>query len=1168
MAPRSHEASGDGTGSHDVPPAPDQRHSSSSIFGLGLGVFERKRSGDTERDEVDSNFEANDEVKRMPSDELAKKIEEYRKNETVLPSGPSPKSGETGAKGRTLLVNRVVDEPGNEGADQKHRKKKKGAFSGVFVPTCENMWGVLIFLRFYSIVGEAGVLQALAAVLLSFTCAFCTTSSMSATVSSGGVVSQGGPYYMISRALGPCVGASVGVMYWLAITMLSVLETLGAVEGLLMISSDLEFTMCKQVYGSVLMILLAMFVYGGINLVTKLGIFFVAVVGSTLFMFYFGLILAPSTPMAPDSVAHNPYVTGLSWDTLQTNLYEHYTSTASFGYVLSVFFPCFTGILSGANRADILKDPPKNLRQGTFGAIIFSLFMYSSYMILWGAVADYRYLQGTHYPPDYDHGRRLAGAAGGTYIIEEIVWNPFPHAAKVGIIISSLSQALQCLVVAPRLLNAIAKDKILSSFNRFAPLSKSGEPKRALGGTYVVAALLVLIGKLDIVAPLLSMCFLVAYAFMNFSCFALTWLKSPAWRPKGIQRKRWRLWYLGTSFGGFVVCLTIMFTIDPWWALIALFLACALYVFINWKHEERGWGSATDGIRYQLALSSLIKLEDSVKHNVNWRPQVLILYKIRLAEELKGIKHHEILRFYSQLRKGNGFCVVACVLEGELRDEHAIHKASLEKQVIKSIMKEENIQGFAEVVVSPSWVEGTSYIIQLTGIGGITPNTVLLDWPENWRKNEKKAIDFVNVLRTALNQHKAVLAVRGLQEMPSEAVYGTIDIWWMIHDGGFLILLSWLLVQHRLWRQCQLRIFTVAESVSEEQAKAAAEMLSKTLRARRLADVEVEVILADDEMIEPYTYDWTLRVEERHKFLQTLHPTIGGGGEAPRKEALPLEIDDLFQMEADHREGVRFDENMDMEAPSPHANAVQVTNMRSKSGPLPTEYQNSAEMRGKRKIFKQDKPIEFEDGSAAPSPKPPSTTTAGASSSSSSSMPTPRMVVGRETSPPGSPNSRPAHAPSVASNIDHLPALPEGKPLDAPTSKIVSLDDFTADSYRGSHHQSAATSASSGAIPGTTPMGAAPPNHDPLRSGPIPCPSSTNLPTPQHGNAEAFQKLNTLIYGRSKRAQLVVMNLPDLWGTSPDEVHKFMSYCDTLTKGLERVLFVHSSGHEIFDLHA
>lgn len=76
---------------------------------------------------------------------------------------------------------------------------------------------------------EAGILQTLCIVMLSFAAAFCTTASMSSIASSGGLVSRGGPYYMISRALGPEIGASVGLMYWLAITMLAVLECLGAV---------------------------------------------------------------------------------------------------------------------------------------------------------------------------------------------------------------------------------------------------------------------------------------------------------------------------------------------------------------------------------------------------------------------------------------------------------------------------------------------------------------------------------------------------------------------------------------------------------------------------------------------------------------------------------------------------------------------------------------------------------------------------------------------------------------------------------------------------------------------------------------------------------------------------------------------------------------------------
>ena len=40
---------------------------------------------------------------------------------------------------------------------------------------------------------------------------------------------------------------------------------------------------------------------------------------------------------------------------------------------------------------------------------------------------------------------------------------------------------------------------------------------------------------------------------------------------------------------------------------------------------------------------------------------------------------------------------------------------------------------------------------------------------------------------------------------------GNIDIWWIVHDGGLLMLLPFLLKQHRTWKNCKLRIFSVAQ---------------------------------------------------------------------------------------------------------------------------------------------------------------------------------------------------------------------------------------------------------------------------------------------------------------------------------------------------------------------
>ena len=86
-------------------------------------------------------------------------------------------------------------------------------------------------------------------------------------------------------------------------------------------------------------------------------------------------------------------MTGLSSQTLKDNWDPAYTDDVTFSTVLSVFFPCFTGILGGANRANALKDPARSIPWGTLAAITLSLCMYASYMIMWGAVADRDYLK-------------------------------------------------------------------------------------------------------------------------------------------------------------------------------------------------------------------------------------------------------------------------------------------------------------------------------------------------------------------------------------------------------------------------------------------------------------------------------------------------------------------------------------------------------------------------------------------------------------------------------------------------------------------------------------------------------------------------------------------------------------------------------------------------------
>ncbi|CAJ1339807.1 unnamed protein product [Effrenium voratum] len=216
-----------------------------------------------------------------------------------------------------------------------------------------------------------------------------------------------------------------------------------------MAAPSVQFCGYRQAIGSIAMASLALTVWGGINIVTRLGLVFALVVVYTLFSFYFGLFtVGPENLQGPGS----EMITGLSWETFQANWGPHYDEGVHFGVVLSLFYPCFTGILSGANRADVLKD---RLMPS------FSLFLYSSFFMLWGSVATDDYLKGNF----LEHGRRriskrfsALGLRSRTAWQSEVVWNPFPNSAFIGIIIASLSQSLQCLIVAPRLLQNMAKD--------------------------------------------------------------------------------------------------------------------------------------------------------------------------------------------------------------------------------------------------------------------------------------------------------------------------------------------------------------------------------------------------------------------------------------------------------------------------------------------------------------------------------------------------------------------------------------------------------------------------------------------------------------------------------------------------------------------------------------
>lgn len=95
------------------------------------------------------------------------------------------------------------------------------------------------------------------------------------------------------------------------------------------------------------------------------------------------------------------------------------------------------------------------------------------------------------------------------------------------------------------------------------------------------------------------------------------------------------------------------------------------------------------------------------------------------------------------------------------------------------------------------------------------PNTVVVGWPYGWRQSEDDRTWqlFLQTVRNVTAARMALLVPKGINFFPdsSEKISGTIDVWWIVHDGGLLMLLPFLLKQHRTWKNCKIRIFTVAQ---------------------------------------------------------------------------------------------------------------------------------------------------------------------------------------------------------------------------------------------------------------------------------------------------------------------------------------------------------------------
>uniref|UniRef100_A0A673GTY1 Solute carrier family 12 member 7-like n=1 Tax=Sinocyclocheilus rhinocerous TaxID=307959 RepID=A0A673GTY1_9TELE len=523
--------------------------------------------------------------------------------------------------------------------------------------------------------------------------------------------------------------------------------------------------------------------------------------------------------------------------------------TTFFTLLVGIYFPSVTGIMAGSNRSGDLRDPQRSIPTGTIMAIATTSVIYISCVVLFGACID-----GVVLRDKYGESVR------GTLVVATLAW-PSSWVIVIGSFFSCCGAGLQSLTGAPRILQAIARDGIMPFLQVFGHSRSNGEPTWALLLTAVICEIGILIGSLDNVAPILSMFFLMCYLFVNLACAVQTLLRTPNWRP------RFKFYHWSLSFLGMSLSLSLMFVSSWYYALVVILISGCIYKYIEYRGAEKEWGDGIRGLSLNAAQYALIKLEEAPPHTKNWRPQLLVLLKL---DSNLGVKHPRLLSFNSQLKAGKGLTIVCSVLEGTYMAREA--EAKLSEKNIKAAMAMEKTKGFCHVVVSSNQRDGFSHLIQSAGLGGMKHNAVLMAWPANWKQAESSLSwkNFIETVRETTAVHQALLVAKNIDTFPTNQdrlAEGTIDVWWIVHDGGLLMLLPFLLRQHKVWRRCKMRIFTVAQMDDNSiQMKKDLQMFLYHLRL----DAKVEVVEMNAGDISAFTYEKTLVMEQRSQMLKQM----------------------------------------------------------------------------------------------------------------------------------------------------------------------------------------------------------------------------------------------------------------------------------------------------------
>ena len=670
-----------------------------------------------------------------------------------------------------------------------------GTFAGVFTPSVLTILGIILFLRLGFVVGSAGLGRALVIICLANLISILTSFSL-ATIATNLKVKGGGDYYLISRTLGVEFGGALGIVLFAAQSISIAFYAIGFGEAVGAIAGTESAWLPQAVAGGAVLGLFVL-AWVGADAATRFQFVVMAVMGLALVGFFVG---------------------GLA-DFDGAAFRENWKASGDqpFWIIFALFFPAVTGFTQGVSMSGDLANPAKSLPLGTFMAVGVSIFVYFAVAMVFAGT-----LPGPELVSDYGAMRRVSVA---------------PWLVDAGVIAATLSSALASFLGAPRILQSLSRDRVFPLLNIFAIGHGPGEnPRRGVLLSLVIAMATVAIGNLNVIAPVVSMFFLISYGLLNFATYYESKAQSPSFRPTFRWHHPW------VSLAGAIACGAVMLAIDPLTGAISGVILFAILQYIRRTVRVSRWADSSRSARLRQIRENLIGLSANPEHPRDWRPVI-----VAFTEDPE--RRLAMLRFASWIEGGSGFVSVMHVLDDETHQPLPELVRSEEDELQREI-KEAGIAAFARIVFAYPTRSALPTLLGAYGIGEVRANTVLVNRLEgeagdiDAARRRNFAEQLFNALLTGCN-----LIVLDAEPSDIEALDATpvdqrrIDVWYRRDaTGRMCLLLAYLTTRTPDWKDARIRLIAARQGIEGAEQDMEANLKAMLDEVR----IEAEPVIVDN----------------------------------------------------------------------------------------------------------------------------------------------------------------------------------------------------------------------------------------------------------------------------------------------------------------------------------